>query len=157
MLNSSIAVQVRRRCDPCLAIGGQGNSIGTRTSLDVGGDLSATDTASEEDGDGRVEGQNELDERNELNFRGQNELNVDGSLLMGIGEWAGGVTSLPPIPPARRTEMAESKDRMSSLKKIGRGRGRCGIGEWMMGFGRAFRQPSGESGGDCRGNPPGFR
>jgi hypothetical protein len=121
MLNSSIAVQVRRRCDPRRAIGGQGNPIGTSTGLDVGGYLSATDTAGEEDGDGGVEGQNELDERNELNFGGRNELDVDGS-----------------------------------LKKIGRGRGRCGIGEWMMGFGRAFRQPSGESGGDCRGNPPGF-
>jgi hypothetical protein len=88
----------------------------------VGGDLSTTDTAGEEDGDGGVEGQNELDEQNELNFGGRNELDVDGS-----------------------------------LKKIRRERGRCGIGKWMMGFGRAFRQPSGESGGDCRGNPPGFR
>jgi hypothetical protein len=50
-------------------------------------------------------------------------------------------TSLPPIPPTRRTELVESKmqnfegqnelDVDGRLKKIGRGRGRCGIGEWM--------------------------
>jgi hypothetical protein len=50
-------------------------------------------------------------------------------------------TSLSSIQPTRRMELAESKvqnfggrnelDIDGRLKKIGRGQGRCGIGEWM--------------------------
>jgi hypothetical protein len=51
------SVQVRRCHDSHRAISGQGDPIGTRTGRDIeGGDLSAADTAGEEDGAGEVEG-----------------------------------------------------------------------------------------------------